>query len=154
MIVTLIQKAVPWMTKCRCLLDCLASVLDLGIRLYISKVFFLSGLTKIRDWDTTLTLFREEYHVPVLPSELAAVMGTFGELFFPVMLTLGLATRFSAFSLTFVNIMAVVSYWEFLKDAEAALAQHFFWGVLILVILFHGPGKLSLDAIIWKKLTR
>jgi putative oxidoreductase len=154
MIVTLIQKAVPWMAKCRCLLDCLASVLDLGIRLYISKVFFLSGLTKIRDWDTTLALFRDEYHVPVLPPELAAVMGTFGELFFPVLLALGLATRFSALSLTFVNIMAVVSYWEFLKDAEAALAQHIFWGVLILVILFHGPGKLSLDAIIWKKIKR
>lgn len=144
---TLIQKAVPWMEKCRCMLNCLANVLDLGIRLYISKVFFLSGLTKIRDWDTTLTLFRDEYHVPVLPPELAAVMGTFGELFFPVLLTLGLATRFSAFSLTLVNIMAVVSYWEFLMDAEAALAQHIFWGVLILVILFHGPGKLSLDAI-------
>jgi putative oxidoreductase len=154
MIVTLIQKAIPWMVKCRCLLDCLASVLDLGIRLYISKVFFLSGLTKIRDWDTTLSLFRDEYHVPVLPPELAAVMGTFGELFFPVLLTLGLTTRFSALGLTFVNIMAVVSYWEFLKDAEAALAQHIFWGVLILVILFHGPGKLSLDAIIWKKMTR
>lgn len=149
---TLIQKAVPWMAKCRSLLNCLADVLDLGIRLYISKVFFLSGLTKIRDWDTTLTLFRDEYHVPVIPPELAAVMGTFGELFFPVLLTLGLATRFSAFSLTLVNIMAVVSYWEFLMDAEAALAQHIFWGVLILVILFHGPGKLSLDAIIWKKL--
>ena len=151
---TLVQKAVPWMAKCRSLLNCLASVLDLGIRLYISKVFFLAGLTKIRDWDTTLTLFRDEYHVPVLPPELAAVLGTFGELFFPVLLTLGLATRFSAFSLTLVNIMAVVSYWEFLMDAEAALAQHIFWGVLILVILFHGPGKLSLDAIIWKKLGR
>ena len=77
MILTLIQKAVPWMAKSRCLLDCLASVLDLGIRLYLSKVFFRSGLTKIRDWDTTLTLFRDEYHVPVLPPELAAVMGTF-----------------------------------------------------------------------------
>ncbi len=151
---TLMEKVVAWMAKCRWLLNCFANVLDLGIRLYVSRVFFFSGLTKIRDWDTTLSLFQDEYHVPVLPPEVAAVMGTFGELFFPVLLTLGLATRFGALSLTFVNIMAVVSYWEFLKDAEAALAQHIFWGVLILVILFHGPGKLSLDAIIWKKLKR
>ncbi|HVY05918.1 MAG TPA: DoxX family protein [Burkholderiales bacterium] len=149
---TLIEKALPPLTALRNLLNAGASVLDLGIRLYISKVFFLSGLTKIRDWETTITLFQEEYHVPVLPPELAAVMGTAGELCLPVLLTLGLATRFAAFGLTFVNIMAVVSYWHFLKDAEPALAQHIYWGVLILVVLLHGPGKVSLDALIWRKL--
>ena len=150
----MIEKMLPPLTTGRNILNALASVLDLGIRLYLSKVFFLSGLTKIRDWDTTLTLFQEEYHVPVLPPELAAVMGTAGELVLPVLLTLGLATRFAAFGLTFVNIMAVVSYWYFLKTAEPALAQHVYWGALILVVLFHGPGKLSLDAIIWRKLGR
>jgi putative oxidoreductase len=152
--VSLIEKVLPPLTTGRTIGDALGNVLDLGIRLYISKVFFLSGLTKIRDGDTTLTLFREEYHVPVLPPELAAVMGTFGELVLPVFLTLGLATRFAAFGLTFVNIMAVVSYWHFLNMADPALAQHVYWGVLILVVLLHGPGKLSLDAIVWKKLTR
>jgi putative oxidoreductase len=135
-------------------LNSLGSILDLGIRLYIARVFFLSGLTKIRDWDTTLTLFQEEYHVPVLPTELAAVMGTAGELVLPVFLVIGLATRFAAAGLTCVNIMAVVSYWYFLKTAEPALAQHVYWGVLILVVLLHGPGKLSLDAVLWRKLTR
>lgn len=151
---TLIDKTLPLLANVRKILDALANVLDLGLRLYVSKVFFLSGLTKIRDWDTTLTLFQEEYHVPVLPPELAAFMGTAGELCLPVLLTLGLATRFAAFGLTFVNIMAVVSYWHVLKEAEPALAQHFYWGTLILVILLHGPGKLSLDALIWKKLAR
>ena len=154
MIANLIDKAVPLLAAGRNALNALASVLDLGVRLYISKVFFLSGLTKIRDWDTTLTLFQEEYHVPVLPPEVAAVMGTMGELCLPVLLTLGLATRFAALGLTFVNVMAVVSYWHVLKDLEPALAQHAYWGVLILVVLLHGPGKLSLDALIWSRLRR
>ncbi len=149
---SLIERIVPLLDTSRKSLDLLGNVLDLGIRLYVSKVFFLSGLTKIRDWDTTLTLFQEEYRVPVISPALAAVMGTLGELVLPVLLTLGLATRFAAFGLTFVNVMAVVSYWHFLNMAEPALAQHVFWGVLILVVLFHGPGKLSLDAVIWKKM--
>jgi putative oxidoreductase len=152
--VSLIEKALPPLAAGKNILDSLGNVLDLGIRLYLAKVFFLAGLTKIRDWDTTLTLFQEEYHVPVLPPELAAFMGTAGELVLPVFLTLGLATRFAAFGLTFVNIMAVASYWYVLKDAEPALAQHVYWGVLILVVLLHGPGKLSLDVFIWKKLSR
>ncbi len=148
---TLFDNALPRLVAGRKILDAISNVLDLGIRLYVSKVFFLSGLTKIRDWDTTLTLFREEYHVPVLPPELAAVMGTAGELCLPVLLTLGLATRFAAAGLTFVNVMAIVSYWHFLKDAEPALAQHIYWGVLILVVLLHGPGRLSIDAWFWRK---
>ena len=151
---TLIEKALPLLGAGRNALNSFASLLDLGIRLYISKVFFLSGLTKIRDWETTVTLFREEYHVPLLPPELAAFMGTAGELVLPVFLAFGLATRFAALGLTFVNIMAVVSYWHFLKTAEPALAQHVYWGVLILIVLLHGPGKLSLDAIVWKKMNQ
>ena len=55
--------------------------LDLAIRLYIADVFFAAGLTKIRDWDSTQALFREEYHVPLLPPDVAAMLGAFGELF-------------------------------------------------------------------------
>jgi len=152
--VSLIEKMLPPLATGRNILNWLGNVLDLGIRVYIAKVFFLSGLTKVRDWGTTLTLFREEYHVPVLPPELAAVMGTAGELALPVFLAIGLATRFAAFGLAFVNITAVVSYWHFLNRAESALAQHVYWGLLILVILLHGPGKISLDAILWKRINQ
>jgi putative oxidoreductase len=135
-------------------LGLLTNVLDLGIRLYVARVFFLSGLTKVRDWDTTLLLFSDEYHVPLLPTPLAAFAGTAGELVFPVLLALGLATRFSAFGLSMVNVMAVVSYWHVLgqEDAAAALAQHVHWGVLLLVPLLHGPGRLSLDSLVWRRL--
>ena len=135
----------------RRLLNSAASVIDLGIRLFVAHDFFLSGLTKIRDWDTTLALFQDEYQVPVLPPALAAVGGTFGELFLPVLLVLGLGTRFAAIGMTFVNIFAVISYWHVLKDLEPALAQHVTWGILLLVTLFHGPGKISLDAWIWRR---
>ena len=97
-------------------------VLDLGIRLYVAKVFFMSGLTKIANWDSTVSLFEDEYRVPLLPPELAAALGTFGELVFPVLLALGLASRFAALSLFVVNLMAVLSYWHVLKDLEPALA--------------------------------
>ncbi|MEO8038510.1 MAG: DoxX family protein [Betaproteobacteria bacterium] len=124
----------------------LADLLDFGIRLYVARVFFLSGLTKIRDWDTTVLLFEDEYHVPVLPPELAAVFGTVGELAFPILLVVGLGTRFAALGMSLVNVMAVVSYWHVLKDAEPALAQHVYWGVLLLVTLLHGPGRLAIDS--------
>jgi putative oxidoreductase len=129
-----------------------ADLLDLGIRLYVGQVFFLSGLQKIRNWDNTLALFSDEYHVPVLPSSLAAVLGTFGELVFPVFLVLGLGTRFAALGLTLVNLMAVVSYWHVLSMLAPALAQHVFWGTLLLVTLFHGPGRLSLDQLVAPRL--
>ena len=48
-------------------------VWDLAARLWIARVFFLSGLVKIRDWDATIDLFQEEYKVPILPPEVAAV---------------------------------------------------------------------------------
>ena len=137
--------------RARRFLNGAANVLDLAIRVLVARDFFLSGLTKIRDWDTTLALFQDEYHVPVLPPELAAIGGTFGELFFPVLLVLGLGTRFAALGMSLVNVMAVVSYWHVLKDLEPALAMHVTWAILLLVILFHGPGKISLDAWIWRR---
>jgi putative oxidoreductase len=126
-------------------LDAAGHVLDLGIRLYMAEVFFRSGLVKIRNWDGTMYLFENEYRVPLLPPELAAWLGTFGELFFPPLLVLGLATRFAALSLTVVNVVAVVSFWHVLAQNEAARMSHVYWGLLLFVPLCYGPGRLSLD---------
>lgn len=123
----------------------LTPLLDLWIRWEVAASFFRSGLTKIESWEKTLFLFQAEYHVPLLPVPVAAALGTFGELFFPPLLVLGLAGRFAAFSLSIVNVVAVVSYWHVLSGNEAALAQHYFWGLLLGVTLLHGPGKLSCD---------
>ncbi len=115
----------------------------LAARLYVAQVFFASGLTKLRDWETTLALFADEYHVPLLPTELAAVLGTGGELVLPVLLVLGLAGRFAAAGLFVVNAVAVIS----LADIPpAALQQHQFWGSLLLGLLLWGPGRWAVDA--------
>ena len=105
-------------------------------------MFFLSGLTKVRDWDTTLLLFTEEYKVPLLSPGVAAVMGTAGELVLPVLLLLGLAGRFAALGLSVVNVMAVLSLSEI---APAALQQHITWGVLLAALSLYGVGKWSVD---------
>jgi putative oxidoreductase len=127
------------------------SVVDLVIRLEVAQAFFRSGLVKIRNWDGTLYLFHNEYRVPFLPPELAAWLGTAGELVLPPLLAIGLATRFAALSLSIINIVAVVSFWHVLHANEAALATHFYWGLLLLVTLTHGPGKLSLDYLIARR---
>lgn len=126
----------------------LAPVLDLGIRLWLAQVFFMSGLTKIQSWDTTLSLFENEYRVPLLPSEVAAYAGTFTELFFPVLLVLGLGTRFAAGVLFVFNIIAVISYPDL---GEVGLKDHHYWGLLLLIPLLHGPGKISIDHFIRRR---
>ncbi len=122
---------------------------QLAARLYVGHAFFLSGLTKIRDWDTTLALFMDEYHVPLLPANVAAVMGTTGELVLPVLLVLGLAGRFAAAGLFVVNAVAVVSLMEV---AGPALQQHVFWGSLLIGLVLWGPGRWSLDRFVAPRL--
>lgn len=127
----------------------LASVAALAARAYISWVFFASGLTKIRDWDTTLFLFEEEYSVPLLSPEVAAWLATAGELLLPVLLLLGLLTRFSAAGLFIINIVAVISLESI---PAAALYLHYVWGILLLQLLVWGAGKLSADAFLAPRL--
>ena len=128
-------------------LEFLSPALDLFIRIWVGLVFFKSGLTKIQSWDSTVALFENEYHVPVLPPEVAAIAGTGAELIFPIFLVLGLGGRFFAAALFVFNIVAVISYPDL---GEVGLKDHRYWGLLLLVILLHGPGKLSLDHFIKK----
>ena len=126
----------------------LAPGLDFGIRLLIGSVFFQSGLSKIASWSSTVALFENEYAVPGLPPEVAAYLGTGVELFMPVLLVLGLSARASAAVLFVFNIIAVISYPDL---SEVGLEDHQYWGLLLLVTLLHGPGKLSLDHLIRRK---
>lgn len=126
----------------------LTPLFDLAIRLYVGQVFLRSGLLKLRDWDSTIALFTYDYHVPLLPTHVAAVMGSCGEVLLPPLLMLGLAGRFAAAGLTVVNIMAVLSFPE-LNDY--GLQDHILWGSLLAVLVFHGPGKLSVDRLVVKR---
>lgn len=129
-------------------LGSLHSLAALAARIYVAKIFFMAGLTKIKDWDTTLFLFEEEYSVPLLSPEFAAVMGTFGELVFPLLLVTGLFTRYSAIALSIVNVVAVISLEEI---APAALYLHVVWGILLAQLAVYGGGFLSLDRLIKSK---
>jgi putative oxidoreductase len=111
-------------------------------RLYVASVFFRSGLTKLHDWDTTLALFMDEYHVPLLDPTVAAFLGTGAELALPVLLVLGLFGRFAAAGLSVLNVVAVLSLAEI---ADAALQGHVFWGSLLAALLLWGPGRWSVD---------
>ena len=125
------------------------SLLNLALRLYLGWVFFKAGLAKVRDWDATLSLFRDEYQVPLLPPELAAASGAAGELVLPLLLFAGLLTRPAALGLFFVNLMAVISYPQlFGFECPAAINDHRYWGILLLAIVAFGPGKFSIDALL------
>ena len=120
----------------------LQPLLLLGFRLYVARVFFMSALTKIHDWSVTLALFTDEYHVPILPPAVAATLGTVTELSMPVLLALGVGSRFAAGVLFIFNIVAVVSY-QALPDT--AVKDHILWGTMLLVLTICGPGKIAVD---------
>ena len=121
----------------------------LAARFYVGWAFFSSGLTKLNNWDSTLFLFEEEYHVPLLPYELAAYLGTAAEIILPLLLMAGLASRFSALGLFFVNIVAVIS----LEDiAAAAYAQHVLWGTLLLQVVIFSGGRFAFDYMVKRKI--
>lgn len=144
--------AKPYSTIAR-LLDLAAPLFDLGVRLWVAWVFFKSGLSKIQSWDSTLMLFEYEYQVPLLPPDIAAYAGTAAELSLPVLVAIGLASRMSALALFVFNAVAVIAYSSFLfgDNGAAGLQQHIMWGVMLLITVFHGPGKLSLDHWLCKK---
>ncbi|WP_152446864.1 DoxX family protein [Janthinobacterium sp. HH01] len=123
------------------------SLVSLALRCYVGWQFFKAGMVKVGDWGATLSLFRDEYMVPLLPPELAAYAGAAGELVLPVLLWVGLASRPAALALFLVNAMAVISYPQLLSfECPAAINDHFYWGAMLLVLVAFGPGKVSLDA--------
>jgi putative oxidoreductase len=143
-----VRRVMPIVHRGVAQLDALQPLAQLAARGFLAQAFFLSGLTKLRDWDSTLALFSDEYHVPLLSPEVAAHLGTGGELVLPVLLALGLFGRFAAAGLMVVNAVAVLS----LSDiAPAALQQHQFWGSLMLGLLLWGPGRWSLDALLLRR---
>ena len=150
----------------------LQPISDLAMRLVVGWAFYASGLTKIASSElllnilgrdiryplslepsaSTLTLFEYEYSVPVLPPELAAQLGTAAEIILPILLIFGLFGRLSALGLFVFNIVAVLSYEA--AQTGAAFYLHVLWGVMLLSLLAHGPGKISIDYLFTSKKRR
>ena len=127
----------------------LAPLMDLGLRLYLANIFFKSGLTKIKNWDSTLYLFSDVYHVPLLPPEMAASMAASAELGLSALLVFGLFGRFAAAGLFILNEVAVISYADL---SQAGINQHLSWGILLGVLLILSRGDWSVDAWLEKRL--
>jgi putative oxidoreductase len=122
------------------------SLLQSLFRLSIAAVFWNSGLTKIASWQTTVVLFRDEYHVPLLPPELVATLAAMVELSCPVLLVLGLASRLA--TMPMLGMTFVIEAFVYPED----WIEHLTWASLLLFILTRGPGMLSLDHLIRRRL--
>ncbi|NHX00726.1 DoxX family protein [Pseudomonas koreensis] len=130
-------------------------------RFSIAAVFWKSGQTKVEGlaidlldgtvqlgWphlaDSTIPLFQSEYHVPLLSPEVAAHMAAFAEHFFPVLILMGFATRFSALALLGMTLVIEVFVYP------DAYPTHGTWAAVLLYLMATGPGKLSIDHLIAK----
>lgn len=121
------------------------NLLLLIARVSIAAVFFLSGRTKVTGFMTlkpsTYELFRTEYALPLIPYDIAAHLATLAEHSFPVLLVLGLFSRFAAAGLLFMTLVIEIFVYP------DAWPTHLIWGGLLLLILSRGAGRWSLDRI-------
>lgn len=148
----LFQKAQGLYCACVGLLQkYLAPLVDLALRLWVADAFFRAGLVKAHNMDSTRALFENEYHVPLLPPDFAAYLGTGIELVVPLFLAFGLFGRLTAGFMFVYNLICVISYPDLWPDGFWAdffgdgFTDHKVWGLMLLVTLVYGPGKLSLD---------
>lgn len=117
----------------------------LFMRIGIGGTFFKSGLNKIQSWDSAVSLFAEEYKVPVLPPELAAWLATAAELVCPVLLVAGIFARLGA--ATLLGMTFVIQVFVYPEN----WVEHLLWASVLLYILTRGPGALSIDGQVAKR---
>lgn len=125
-------------------------LLDLAIRLFMANIFFQSGWLKFKnflndDWGSTVYLFQDIHPIPGIPADIAAIAGTAGELGLSVLLAFGLFGRFAAAGLI---VMTAVIQFVIPTSYGMANPDHYFWMLLLAVILIKGSGIISLDHII------
>ena len=130
-------------------LDCIPGwFIALAARIFPAAVFWQSGQTKVAGWhlkSSAIALFENEYQLPLIDPTIAAYVSAFSEHFFPILLVIGLATRFSALALLFMT--AVIEIFVY----PGAWPTHGVWATCFLVVIARGPGWLSLDHLIARK---
>ena len=122
------------------------ALLAIPLRLAMATVFWNSAMTKLASWDTAIALFTDEYRLPILPPELAAYITVSIELTTPVLLVLGLATRPAAAVMLGMTIIIEVFVYP------QAWPTHIQWTAMLLVLLARGPGNLSVDWLIRRRM--
>jgi putative oxidoreductase len=125
------------------------SVNGLICRFAVTGVFWRSGETKVHDFfylnDSTYDLFRDEYKVPLLPPEIAAVVATISEHLFSALLVIGLASRLSAGALFGMTVVIELFVYP------ESWPDHLMWSASLIFIILRGPGTWSVDHVIRKK---
>src|SRR5437762_450595 len=129
-----------------------------ALRLALAVPFFRSGLTRWDGFltlsDSTIYLFEEEFKLHIfggeygfpMPDAVASLVAT-AELTLPVLLVLGLATRFAALAmLIMTGIIQLV-----VPDGWANF--HLPWAAMALAIMALGAGPVSLDRMIALRFT-
>lgn len=142
------------------------SLLALLLRVAVARPFFLSGQTKIDGpaiggeyhgydltvqiptslRDSTITLFENDYKLPLLSPEHAALLTAGMEFFLPVLLAVGLATRISAFGLLVMTMVIQIFVYP-----DAWWTVHIYWATILIVLIARGPGSISLDHLLFRK---
>jgi putative oxidoreductase len=128
----------------------LAPIVFLAIRLWMADIFFRSGLLKIQNLSGAIFLFTDVHPVPFLAPWLAAYLVTTIELVCPTLLALGLAARLAA--LPMLAMALVIQFVVGSADPAFHMTEHYYWMFLLAVIITKGPGHLSLDHLLARRL--
>ena len=113
----------------------------------MAGIFWRSARTKVvegsvLDIDETQYFLFEEFGLPI-PTDIAVPLTTYAEHFLPVLVALGLATRFGAAGLLVMTL--VIQLFVF---PEAWWGTHSLWAALALILVSRGGGHFSLDALV------
>ena len=139
------------------------ALVALGLRLIMARVFFLDGQAKVEGMrlplsvqDFTFSLvvpmqvkaetfgaFMGKYAAVPVPPMLAAYLVSYAEFILPIMLVLGLATRFAA-----IGLLIMTALIQIYVLPEALWSVHVYWAAMLLVLISRGPGQISIDHII------
>jgi putative oxidoreductase len=117
-------------------------------RIGLAGTFLQSGRTKVAEgtWltlsDGAIFLFQDEYKLPLLPPEVAGHLALYAEHFFPILLILGLATRFAGLGLLGMTLVIEIFVYPW------SYAEHATWATCCLILIARGGGVLSLDYLI------
>jgi putative oxidoreductase len=117
-------------------------------RVFPAAVFWQSGQTKIAGFHlkpSAVALFQNEYQLPVIDPTAAAYLSAVGEHVLPVLLVLGLATRFAALGLLFMTAVIEIFVYPW------AWPTHGVWATCFVLLIARGPGEVSLDALIARR---
>jgi putative oxidoreductase len=137
---TVLARAICWIIA---LLDKIPqSLISLAARIFPAAVFWRSGQTKVEGFHVTenaIDLFRDEYRLPLIDPALAANIAAFSEHFFPLLLVIGLASRFAALALLIMTAVIEIFVYPYAWPEQGV------WATCFLIVIARGPGVFSLD---------